>query len=60
MLDYVFKTALGDNYDFSVNIRLISYLYASIGTAIVSLVVNHVLAKKVKTIDMVSSLKANE
>lgn len=60
MLDYVFKNALGDNYDFSVNIRLISYLYASIGTAIVSLVVNHVLAKKVKTIDMVSSLKANE
>lgn len=60
MLDYVFKNALGDNYDFSVNIRFISYLYASIGTAIVSLVVNHVLAKKVKTIDMVSSLKANE
>ena len=60
MTDYIFKAALGDNYDFSAKINLIAYLYAIIGTYIVSWVVNKVLSNKVKSIDMVTSLKANE
>ena len=60
MTDYIFVSALGDNYDFSAQIRLISYLYSTIGVFVVSLFVNRKLSKKVKTIDMVSSLKANE
>ena len=60
MTDYIFKTALGDNYDFSAKINFVSYLYAILGTYIVSWVVNKVLSKKVKSIDMVTSLKANE
>ena len=60
MLDYIFKSALGDNYDFNAYINLISYLYATVGSLVVSIVVNKVLSRKVKRIDMVSSLKGNE
>lgn len=60
MTDFIFKSALGDNYDFNAKIKLISYIYAIIGTFIVSKFVNRKLAKKVETIDMVTSLKGNE
>lgn len=60
MTDYIFKSALGDNYDFNAKIRLVSYIYSAIGTFLVSILVNRKLSNKVKTIDMVSSLKANE
>ena len=60
MLDYIFKSALGDSYDFNAQIKFLSYVYAVLGSLIVALFVNSRLAKKVKAIDMVSSLKGNE
>ena len=60
MIDYIFKAALGENYDFPAMISIPSYLYAVIGSFVVALVVNKILSRKVKTIDMVSSLKGNE
>ena len=60
MTDYIFKSALGDNYDFSASIKLISYMYSAIGSFVVALFVNKVLARKIKTIDLVTSLKGNE
>ena len=60
MVDYIFKSALGDAYDFNAQIEIISYIYAIVGTYIVSFVVNKILSKKVKVIDMVTSLKGNE
>ena len=60
MTDYIFKSALGDNYDFPAVITLLTYTYSAIGTFIVSFAVNRFLAKKVKNIDMVTSLKGNE
>jgi len=60
MIDYIFKSALGENYDFPAMISIPSYLYAAIGSFVVALVVNKILSRKVKTIDMVSSLKGNE
>lgn len=60
MLDYIFKSALGENYDFNAYINLVSYLYATVGSLVFSVVVNKVLSRKVKKIDMVSSLKGNE
>ena len=60
MLDYIFKSALGDNYDFSAYIKPTSYLYAVVGSLIVSIIVNKVLSRKVRKIDMVTSLKGNE
>ena len=60
MVDYIFKSALGDSYDFSASIKIESYLFAAMGSLIVSVVVNKVLSKKVNSIDMVTSLKGNE
>ena len=60
MTDYIFKAALGDNYDFAAQVKFFSYLYAFIGSFIVTFCINKILSKKVKTIDMVTSLKANE
>lgn len=37
-----------------------TYIYAAIGTFVVAIFVDSKLSKKIKTIDMVSSLKANE
>lgn len=60
MIAYVFKSALGDNYDFPAYIKFATYIYATVGTLLVSFVVNKFLSKKVESIDMVSSLKGNE
>lgn len=60
MTDFIFKEAIGDNYDFNAQIKLYSYFIGTVGTLIVSVFVNRILAKKVKTIDMVTSLKGNE
>lgn len=60
MIVYIFEKALGENYDFIPQVNALSYLYAAIGSLIVAIFVNKVLARKVKTIDMVSSLKGNE
>ena len=60
LVDYIFKAALGDNYDFNAYIGWTSYLIAIIGSFAVAIFVNRILAKKVNSIDMVSSLKGNE
>lgn len=60
MTDFIFKMALSNDYDFGASIKLLSYLYAVFGILVVSVIVNKRLAKKINTIDMVSSLKANE
>ena len=60
MTDYIFKNAIGDSYDFSAMIKPATFIFSSIGTFIVVYIVNQILAKKIKKIDMVSSLKGNE
>ena len=60
MVDYIFTEGIGGDYDFPAVIHVMSYLYATVGTALVSLLVNLFLARKVKKIDMVTSLKGNE
>ena len=60
MVDYIFKMALSETYNFSANIKILSYIYAMIGTYIVSFIFSKILARKVKKIDMVTSLKGNE
>jgi ABC-type antimicrobial peptide transport system permease subunit len=56
----IFKEALEESYDFGAHINLSTYIIAAIGTFVVSYIVSKVLAKKVKKIDMVTSLKGNE
>lgn len=60
LTSYLFKACLDENFDFGVHIELWTYVIAAIGTYLVSLCVSKYLVKKVKNIDMVSSLKANE
>lgn len=60
MTDYIFKNAIGDTYDFEAIIKPITFILSSIGTFIVVYIVNQFLARKIKKIDMVSSLKGNE
>lgn len=60
LTSYLFKACLDENYDFGVHIEPWTYVLAAIGTYLVSYFVSKYLAKKVNTIDMVSSLKANE
>ena len=60
LTDWLFKTAIEETYDFGAYIRPISYVISAIGTFIISYLVSRFLARNIKKIDMVSSLKANE
>ena len=60
LTDWLFKTAIEEHYDFGAYITTKTYVIAAIGTFIVSLVVSKFLARKIKKIDMVTSLKGNE
>ena len=60
MVAYIFEAALGDNYDFPAYIRPVTYIIAGIGIFAVSVLVNDIMSRKIRRIDMVSSLKANE
>ena len=60
LTNYLFKVCLDENYDFGVHIEILTFIIAAIGTYLVSFIVSKFIGKKVDTIDMVSSLKANE
>ena len=60
LTDWLFKTAIEEHYDFGAYITLKSYVIAAIGTFIVSYLVSKFLSRKIKSIDMVTSLKGNE
>lgn len=60
LTDWLFKTAIEEHYDFGANITIRTYVIAAIGTFIVSYLVSKFLARKIKNIDMVTSLKGNE
>ena len=60
LTEFLFQEAIEASYDFNAYIRPITYLISAIGTYLVSSVVSRILSRKVKNIDMVSSLKGNE
>lgn len=60
LTDWLFKTAIEEHYDFGAWISFKTYVISAIGTFIVSYVVSKFLARKIKKIDMVTSLKGNE
>ena len=60
MTDYIFTNAIGDAYDFSAMIKPFTYIISAVGIFIVSYLTNILLARKLKNIDMVTSLKGNE
>ena len=60
LTDYLFKSAIGDTYDFGAYILPATYIIAAVGSIVVTMLVSIFLARKVKKIDMVKSLKADE
>ena len=60
LTDWLFKTAIEDSYDFGAHINIETYIIAALGTFAISYLVSKILAKKIKKIDMVTSLKGNE
>ena len=60
LTDWLFKTAIEEHYDFGASIRTATYFISAIGTFAISYIVSKSLARKIKNIDMVSSLKGNE
>lgn len=55
-----FKNAIEEHYDFCAFITTRTYIISAFGTFATSYFVSKFLARKVKHIDMVSSLKADE
>ena len=60
LTDWLFKTAIEEHYDFGAFITTRTYILSAIGTFVVSYLVSKFLARKIKKIDMVTSLKGNE
>ena len=60
LTDWLFKTAIEEHYDFGAFITTKTYIISAIGTFIVSYIVSKFLSRKIKNIDMVTSLKGNE
>ena len=59
LLDYIFQF-LGNSFDFITVINMDSYLYSILGTFLVSILVNRLFSRRIKSLDMVSSLKGVE
>ena len=60
LTDGLLVAAIEDHYDFRAYITIQSYVIAAIGTFVVSYLVSKFLSRKIKSIDMVTSLKGNE
>ena len=60
LTDFLFKTAIEEHYDFGASITIMTYVLSAVGTFLVSYLVSRFLARKIKKIDMVTSLKGNE
>ena len=58
--DYLFRYAIGEDYDFNAFIEPSAYLIAFAGTMAVMVFTSIFLAMGLRKIDMVASLKANE
>ena len=60
LTDWLFKTAIEEHYDFCAFITIRTYIISIVGTFMVSYLVSKFLARRIRKIDMVTSLKGNE
>lgn len=60
LISYLFMVCLDESYDFEVYIEWWTYILSALGTYLTSFIVSRIISKKIKSIDMVSSLKINE
>ncbi len=59
LINVLFAT-MPESMDYVASYRLLSYIYTVIGTLFLSMGVNRLLSRKVKTVDMVDALKGQE
>ena len=59
-LEYIFTNALSNDYDFTAYINIDTYIITSAMTFILTIITSILLARKIRKIDMVTSLKGNE
>ena len=60
LTEWLFQTAIEEHYNFNAYILPITYIIATVAVYVISYIVSKLLSKKIKNIDMVSSLKGNE
>ena len=60
LVEYLFQVAIEEHYDFNAYIKPLTYIISAVFTFVVSYIVSTHVSKKIKNIDMVSSLKGNE
>ena len=60
LTEWLFQTAIEEHYDFNAYILPITYIIATVAVYVISYIISKFLSKKIKNIDMVSSLKGNE
>ena len=60
LVEYLFQVAIEEHYDFNAYIKPLTYVISAFATFIVSYMVSIYVSRKIKNIDMVSSLKSNE
>lgn len=60
LVEYIFTHAIGNEYDMAASVNPSSYVIGALFTLLVSFLVNLILARKIPSIDMVTSLKGNE
>lgn len=60
LVDWLFKVAIDEHYDFAAYIKPLTYLLSALFTFILSYLVSRFLSNKISNIDMVSSLKSDE
>lgn len=56
--NFIFQQALGQNYDFFAQIQPVTYLIGMAGTVVMLVIVNQILARKIRQIKMTESLKS--
>ena len=59
LVEALFGT-MPESMDYVASYEFLSYVYATAGTFLLSLAVNRMISKKVKTVDMVDALKGQE
>ena len=60
VVDYIFREAIAETYDFSIAVTVLTCMLSTLGTFAVSYIVSKWLTRRIAKIDMVKSLKANE
>ena len=60
ILVYVFKMVADRDYDFGAVVTINTYIISFIVTVLTAYLVSLFIARKIKNIDMVTSLKGNE